>query len=355
MVFTDRCERPSSSLTLKVSEADPHSSCVGGCADIGLWRSLDRGATWQCTNEPGYLSDWIYYGGQAQAIALDPARPNVMWAGLGAGFVDQIMIKSEAYGKLGTWKRSHRGLPLEKRKATYQEGAALRGLSVDRTSPKDSRTLFVIADDRVHKSVDDGVSWRDVFDLTGGHPFSYQATKRGKNNYDRQAATAVDPSDGGNVYAGGADGLFRSRRGGEPGTWEKMGPGLRKIQKIVVSRSNPARIYVAAFGTGLFRSDDRGDTWKQILQDRFLRGAAVHPANDRISSSPPRPTSSTGPGLPESRGALLSTEDGLTRRPTNEGLCWPFVRDVEFNPKDPSEVFIVTPGTSYHVGRFQFI
>ena len=59
-------------------------------------------------------------------------------------------------------------------------------------------------------------------------------------------------------------------------------------------------------------------------------------------------------GTAESSGALLTVDGGETWQQANEGLSWPFVRDVEFNPHDPSQVFIVTPGTSHHVRYFDF-
>jgi photosystem II stability/assembly factor-like uncharacterized protein len=341
------------SLVLKVSEADP-DLVLQANADIGLWRSLDRGRTWQHANEPGFLSDWVRYGGQAQTIALDPARPHVAWAGLGAGYVDQVLVKSTETGKLGSWRRSHAGLPQEKRKSTYQEGAALRGLSVDPNSPTEKRTLFVIADDQVARSRDDGETWEIVFDSSAGQPFNYNSLKGGNISPDRQGATAVDPADGRFVYAGTAHGLFHSARGGESGSWTRVGPpGLDRIQKIVVSRQHPERVYVAAFGHGLLRSADRGATWEKILDDRFLRGFAVHPTDDRIILAGSCNVYRSG-GAPLSRGALLSTDDGKSWREVNDGLPWPFVRDVEFNARDPDQVFLVTPGTSFHVGRFRF-
>lgn len=59
-------------------------------------------------------------------------------------------------------------------------------------------------------------------------------------------------------------------------------------------------------------------------------------------------------GRPESRGAQLTLDDGKTWTEANTGLSWPLVHDVEFHPRDPSQVYIVTPGTSYHEARFDF-
>ncbi|MBS4205460.1 WD40/YVTN/BNR-like repeat-containing protein [Lederbergia citrea] len=338
------------SFTLKISEADPNIIFIGN-ADIGLWRSLDNGRSWQHANQHGFLSDWQYYGGQAQAIALDPERPNVVWAGLGGYYEDQVLVKSEDYGKLNTWSESHSGLPKEKRSDDFQPGAVIRGLSIDRTSPKDNRTLYVVADDKVFKSVNDGADWAEVLNMRGTQPpFNYANSL----SADRQAATEVDPTDGNFVYAGGADGLFRSTDAGV--TWEPTGPsGLKGIQKIVVSRQNPEHVYVAAYGSnqGLYFSSDRGETWTQVLKDNYLRGFAVNPKDDRVIIAGSSNVFVSG-GAPNSSGALLSVDGGNTWTQVNDGLSWPWVRDVEFNPHDPSQVFIVTPGTSYHVRAFDY-
>ncbi|MBS4202114.1 hypothetical protein KHA93_21120 [Bacillus sp. FJAT-49732] len=338
------------SFTLKISEADPNIIFTGN-ADIGLWRSLDNGNSWQHANQPGFLSDWGHYGGQAQAIALDPERPNVVWAGLGGYYEDQVLVKSEEYGKLNTWVESHSGLPKEKRSDSFQPGAALRGLSIDRTSPKDNRTLYVVADDKVFKSVNDGANWTEVLNMRGTQPpFNYTNSL----SADRQATTEVDPTDGNFVYAGGPDGLFRSTNAGE--TWEQMGPtGLKGIQKIVVSRQNSEHVYVAAYGSnqGLFFSPDRGETWTQLLKDNYLRGFAVNPKDDRVIIAGSSNVFISG-GAPNSSGTLLSVDGGATWTQVNEGLSWPWVRDVEFNPHDPRQVFIVTPGTSFHVRTFDY-
>ncbi|MBS4224225.1 sialidase family protein [Lederbergia citrea] len=349
------------SFTLKVSEADPNIVFIGN-ADIGLWRSLDNGRSWQHANEHGYIADWVYYGGQAQAIALDPERPNVVWAGLGGAYVEQLMIKSTDYGKLGTWKSSGEGLPKTNTRGS-QTGSALRGLSVDKTSPTNNRTLYVVANDIVFKSVDDGETWKESLNMRavlGKKPYPYQSDYRA----DRQAATAVDHTDGNYVYAGGADGLFRSNDAGTK--WEQIGGSeFAGVQKIVISKQNPEHVY-AAIGQvydedsgdlisspGLYRSTDRGANWELILEDEFLRGFDVNPHDENIIMAGSSNVFMSG-GTPESDGALLTVDGGKTWQQVNEGLSWPFVRDVEFNPHDPSQVFIVTPGTSHHVRYFDF-
>lgn len=349
-------------FVIKVSEADPNIIFVGN-ADTGLWRSLDNGQTWQHANEPNYTSDWNGYGGQAQTIALDPDRPNVAWAGLGGGYVDQILVRSDGYGELGSWTNSHSGLPLEQRGWSLQEGAALRGLSIDKDSPINNRTLFVVADDKVYRSIDDGGNWTQVFDMTGGNPFNYNGMNGGNNSPDRQAATVVD---GNYVFAGGVDGLFRSDQNGDSGTWSQIGLSeMVNIQKIIVSPEDPAHLFVVAYGTytdsnnvkqqrGLYYSPDYGQTWEQILKDEALRGAAVNPDDEDIIMVGSSSVYNSGGKVGASRGALLTVNGGIIWQPVNEGLSWPFVRDVEFNTQDTTQVFIATPGTSYHVSHFDY-
>src|ERR1700736_3684794 len=51
--------------------------------DLGLWRSLDEGFTWQEINEPAYSGGWSGKGGNIETVLADPVRSNVVWAGLG--------------------------------------------------------------------------------------------------------------------------------------------------------------------------------------------------------------------------------------------------------------------------------
>lgn len=81
----------------------------------------------------------------------------------------------------------------------------------------------------------------------------------------------------GTLYAGvEASGLFRSRDGGE--TWQELaalrahpthevwgaGFGGKCLHTVVTDPANPDRLYVAASTGGIYRSDDRGESWRPI-------------------------------------------------------------------------------------------
>ena len=81
-------------------------------------------------------------------------------------------------------------------------------------------------------------------DATGKEPYEYDGNLTWNVNPDRTAATAVDPTDGKYVYAGGADGFFRSSDAGA--TWKQVGGvEFEGVQKIIVSKQNPEHVFVA--------------------------------------------------------------------------------------------------------------
>jgi photosystem II stability/assembly factor-like uncharacterized protein len=120
----------------------------------------------------------------------------------------------------------------------------------------------------VFKTVDGGQNWEPVFDdqpfLAIGH-------------------IALDPSDPEVVYVGTGDpnisgypfigdGLYRSEDGGA--TWTHLGlTEQRIISKVIIDPNDPDRIFVGCMGIpfernndrGLYRSEDGGQTWEQVL------------------------------------------------------------------------------------------
>ncbi len=135
--------------------------------------------------------------------------------------------------------------------------------------PQEPNTVYAgAATGGVFKSIDRGVTWGPIFDdqavLTVGDiavdPVNPETIYVGTG----------EANGGHNNFAGG--GVYKSIDGGT--TWQFMGlEATVSIGRIRVHPTNPERVYVAAVGSyfgphperGLYRSDDGGATWDNVL------------------------------------------------------------------------------------------
>ena len=322
-------------ITMAQSEADPQR-LFAGFYDLGIWRSLDGGNTWQSGNHPSFTGRWKGHGGNTTAIVADPDRPGVVWATNGQknDLAQLALMRSTDSAAPSSWTPTA-GLP----------SGFIAGLSLDRTSPKDRRTLFVTDGGNVYRSQDDGQSWALVFDSGSCR------------------ITAVDRFEGRIVYAGGEGGLWRSTRGGEKGSWAAIGnsemagantypiDGFRwpGVHQIVPDVHETGTVYVVSYGTdhGLYRSTDQGATWKKLRTGSFCRELAMdreHPGTLYLTSSRAYKSGGKAAG---SEGVLRSTDGGRTWTPWNEGLAWPFAGPILVDAQDPRRVFVGSPGTGF--------
>ena len=108
---------------LAISEAAP-SQIYTGYHDLGLWRSLDGGVSWQTGNNVALTGSWKGNGGNAISILADPVRPGVVWATNGERGDSTNLAQSTSAGAPTSWVPVT-GLP----------GGFQRGLSLDRAGP----------------------------------------------------------------------------------------------------------------------------------------------------------------------------------------------------------------------------
>jgi photosystem II stability/assembly factor-like uncharacterized protein len=256
---------------------------VGG----GVWRTDNAGRTW----EPIFDSQPIASIG---AIALAPSDPNVIYVGSGeADMRSDIsygngMYKSADGGK--TWSR----IGLED---TRQIGRIL-------VDAKDPNLVFVAAlghgygpnrQRGVFRSRDGGASWTPVLtkdENTGAIDLAFDPS----NSKTLLAALWQTRRPPWNVYPpsnGPGSGLFRSTDGGD--TWKQVTSGLpsEKLGRIrlAFAPSEPRRVYaiVDAKQGGLYVSEDRGETWKAGTSDHriwergwYFGGVTVDPKDANV-------------------------------------------------------------------------
>jgi hypothetical protein len=212
----------------------------------------------------------------------------------------------------------------------------------------------------VQRSDDGGRSWQPV-----GNGFAYAGEAGTHQWYDgtphpwefaRVWHLEPSPTDPDTVYAGVEDAaLFRSTDGAM--TWSEL-PGLRTHRSgpgwqpgaggmcahtVLIDPTDEDRLHVAISAAGVFRSDDRGETWRAA--NRGLRseglpdpGAEVGHCVHRIARHPSRPDSLF---MQKHWDVMRSDDGGDTWReisgdlPTDFGFC------IGVHAHEPETVYVV--------------
>lgn len=321
-----------------------NNTLYAGFWDIGLWRSLDRGVSWQSCNKADFLGNntgWVSngnaYGGNSFTIVADPTRPNVVWSMLkpeaGDDRTPATLIKSTNYGEKSSWTAANTGIP--------SDAYAILGLSVDKNSPNTNRRLFVTVNGNVYRSTNDGTSWSLVLNNGG------------------MRTTAVDNFNSNYVYAAGEYGFWRSQDGGT--TWTEVGLAAMRgtentppwtwtwqgVYDIKTDPNNANWVYVAAFGTGkgLWRSTDRGTTWTKLRTDDYQRTVAIAPQNSNLIYSGSSSAYFAGGYNAVSKGVQFSKDGGNTWQDANENMAFPFANVIELD--NSSRVYVGSTGTGF--------
>jgi photosystem II stability/assembly factor-like uncharacterized protein len=144
----------------------------------------------------------------------------------------------------------------------------------------------------------------------------------------------IDPRNPASVVAATAYGIYRTDDRGE--TWEERNSGLPDLpftSDVFIDNSNPKRL-LAATEDGIFESIDEGNNWKRLgLSGKGIRTIVQHPTNRNIWL--------TGT---EDHGVFRSDDAGKSWRAVNNGLGHLTVYTLAVNPKNPQIVFAGTHG-----------
>jgi photosystem II stability/assembly factor-like uncharacterized protein len=228
-------------------------------ASGGLWKTTNAGVTWKPIFErQGTIS--------IGDIALAPSNPEVVWVGTGesnvrnsVSFGDGV-YKSTDGGK--NWQ--HMGL----KDTEHISAIAINPQNPDIVYVGALGHAFAPNEERgVFMTTDGGKSWTKTLYIDREHgvsdleidPTNPNILYAGMWSFERKPWTHRSGSEKG--------GLFKSIDGGR--TWNKLTNGLPKLLGRIgvrVAASNPNVVYAiveSKEGT-LYRSDDRGDTFKQV-------------------------------------------------------------------------------------------
>ncbi len=105
------------------------------------------------------------------------------------------------------------------------------------------------------------------------------------------------------------------------------------ISAMAFDPIKPERIFASSYDSGVFLSEDGGDTWKRILDKFLVYDIAIHPQNPGVIYAA---------GSYAGHGRLVVTRDGgkSWTEIFNEASSGNAVRTIALNPTNPAEVVI---------------
>jgi photosystem II stability/assembly factor-like uncharacterized protein len=249
-----------------------------GASGGGLWKTTDGGMNWSP------VTDGQINSASVGAVAVCESDPDIVYIGTGEtelrGNIQQGdgLYKSTDAGD--TW--THIGL------------TETQNVSRVRVHPTDCNTVLVAAMGKhsranpergVYRTTDGGDNWELVLNREGNEWTGAVDISFDPNNTDLIYASLWEAwrKSWGLSSGGEGSGLFRSTDGGD--SWEELTgnkPGLPSgvIGKIgvAVSPANPDRVWalIEHAEGGIFRTDDGGETWERINQNRDFRQRAFY-------------------------------------------------------------------------------
>src|SRR5882762_936961 len=242
----------------------------------GVWKTSDFGNTWTPVFDDAGSS------GSVGAIAVAPSNPNVIYVGSGEGLqrpdlaVGDGVYRSTDAGK--TW--THLGL---------RDAQQITAIVVD---PRDPERVYVAAQGHpygpnaergVFRSTNGGQSWEKVLykDENTGAAELVMDPANPQILYAALWAARVAPWEvrsGGSIDIAGS-GLYKSTDGGT--NWKPLTKGLPAAAEgvarigLAIAPSDVKRIYASVEAdkkAGVYRSEDAGETWTLVNDDRRIGG-----------------------------------------------------------------------------------
>lgn len=251
---------------------DARTAWMGACSG-GVWRTTDGGNYWRP------MSDGQMTSASIGAIAVADSDPEVIWVGTGESQVRNNVVPGDGVYRSTDGGRHWQHLGLD----------ATRHIARVRVHPDDPDTAWVAAlgdifganpERGVYRSTDGGATWDLVLHVSD-HAGTADLCLDPRNPRIIYSSTWEAVRRPWEMVSGGdGSGLWRSDDGGD--TWENLfgRPGfpddpLGRIG-VTASAALDGRVFALVEAAddhgGLYRSDDAGATWTHVSEHRGIQG-----------------------------------------------------------------------------------
>jgi len=200
-------------------------------------------------------------GGRTIALAVDPANPNIVYAGSASGGLWKLtIINEEALDYV--WERIDTGHPV----------LGVNAIAIDH---RDSNIIYIGTGESYFYQWPDGTFYN--IRVRGNYGIGVLKTTDGGKTWDKcidwtyaqqrgVLVLRIRPDNPDVVFAGTTEGTFRSMDAGK--TWDHIHTTLMAVD-IAINPDNPDIMFVSCgnIGTanpGIYRSMDGGDSWEKL-------------------------------------------------------------------------------------------
>ncbi|MGB6877326.1 MAG: hypothetical protein WBD87_14970 [Candidatus Acidiferrales bacterium] len=250
----------------------------------GVWKTTSAGVTWLP------IFDEVTSVDSVGAIQVAPSDPDIVYAGAGdpiGGSLGNGMWKSTDAGK--TWR--HIGL---------DNTVKIDRILVDPNDPNlvIASTLGDATHDGggIYRSTDGGRNWTNVL-----KPAGYDGTREVEYAYDDPSVMLADTQGTGGGFFNGPGPrpktkpplVFKSTDEGQTWTEIKIPAFPGRVGLAIAMHTSGRRIYIVGNnienGSGLFRSDDGGNTWQHMAgkDTRISNGQGAYSCGVFVDSQNP--------------------------------------------------------------------